>query len=212
MDPAPARLTIVDHPLVQHKVTLLRDQRTPTALFRDLVREISTLLVPDATRDLPWGSVEVDTPLERTFGVRLDGPCVVVPILRAGLGMAEAFLDLLPFARVGHIGLARNEETLEPHRYLFRLPPDAAAGVVLLVDPMLATGGSAVEALRLLKASGVGSIRLVCIVAAPEGVQAVHRAHPDVPIVTAALDRALDGAGYIRPGLGDAGDRLFGTT
>jgi len=211
MKPPAGRFTMVDPPLVQHKVALLRDHRTPSALFRDLLREITTLLIPEATRDLPWVPIEVDTPLERTGGVRLEGVCVVVPILRAGLGMVDAFLDLLPFAQVGHVGLARDEETLEPHRYFFRIPPDVAKGSVFLLDPMLATGGSAVEAIRMLKEVGARSIRLVCIVAAPGGIEAVHQAHPDVPIVLAALDRELDSEGFIRPGLGDAGDRLFGT-
>ena len=212
--PAPVypNLTISDHPLVRHKLSILRDRSTPTKLFKELVEEIAMLLAYDALRDLPLESVHVDTPLERAAGWRVAGKkLTLVPILRAGLGMVEGVLHLVPSARVGHIGLYRDHATLKPVDYYFKVPGDAAERDFLLLDPMLATGGSAVSAVQSLRRVGATRIRMVCLVAAPEGVQRMAKECPDVPIITAALDRELNGNGYILPGLGDAGDRLFGT-
>jgi uracil phosphoribosyltransferase len=198
--------------LVQHKVSLLRDRATPTKIFKELVDEIAMLMAYEATIDLPLEQVEVTTPLERTVGQRVAGKkLTLVPILRAGLGMVEGILKLVPASRVGHIGLYRDHETLEPVDYYFKIPGDAGERDFFLLDPMLATGGSAVAAISALKRAGAQRIRFLCIVAAPVGVQRVHQAHPDVPIFCAALDRELNDRGYILPGLGDAGDRLFGT-
>lgn len=202
-------LTVVDHPLIQHKLARLRDRETGFTEFRRLAGQIATLMTLEATRDLPTGEVSVMTPLETMAGRSLACRPVLVPILRAGLGMVDGILQLIPEARVGHIGLYRDHATLEPVSYYFKLPPDPAE--VLLLDPMLATGGSAAAAVAGLKAAGAGRIRLLCLVAAPEGVDALGAAHPDVPVFAAALDRELNGQGYIVPGLGDAGDRLFGT-
>lgn len=211
MDAFP-NLTILDHPLIRHKLTMLRERSTPKKLFRELVEEISMLMAYEATRDLPIESHEIETPLEATMQWRLGGKkLVVVPILRAGLGMAEGVIRLLPSARVGHIGLQRDHETLLPSDYYFRIPAEPEARDFLVLDPMLATGGSASAAIRALEAGGARRIRLLCLVAAPEGVALLRDRHPEVHIFTAALDRELDGNGYIRPGLGDAGDRLFGT-
>jgi uracil phosphoribosyltransferase len=205
-------LTIARHPLIQHKVTLLRDRRTPTKIFKELLDEIAMLMAYEATSDLPLEPVDVDTPLERTTGVRVSGKkLVLVPILRAGLGMVEGVLRLVPGARVGHIGLYRDHNTLEPVDYYFRVPGDAAARDFFLLDPMLATGGSAVSAVGSLKRAGATRIRFLCVVAAPAGVARLAAAHPDVQVYCAALDRELNAHGYILPGLGDAGDRLFGT-
>ena len=212
--PAPVypNLTISDHPLVRHKLSILRDRSTPTKLFKELVEEIAMLLAYDALRDLPLESVRVDTPLERAAGWRVAGKkLTLVPILRAGLGMVEGVLQLVPSARVGHIGLYRDHATLKPVDYYFKVPGDAAERDFLLLDPMLATGGSAVSAVQSLRRVGATRIRMVCLVAAPEGVQRMAKECPEVPIITAALDRELNGNGYILPGLGDAGDRLFGT-
>jgi uracil phosphoribosyltransferase len=210
-DPFPT-LTVLDHPLIQHKLAHLRARRSPKKLFRELVDEITTLMAYEVTRDLPLREVSVRTPLERTTGRKIRGKkLVVVPILRAGLGMVDAVIRLIPGARVGHIGLFRDEETLEPVNYYFKIPPSPEERSFIVVDPMLATGGSASEAVRLLKEAGAGSVRFMCIVAAPEGVEALSRSHPDLPIFAAALDRELDRDGFIVPGLGDAGDRLFGT-
>ena len=205
-------LIIARHPLIQHKVTLLRDRRTPTKIFKELLDEIAMLMAYEATSDLPLESTEVDTPLERTTGARVSGKkLVLVPILRAGLGMVEGVLRLVPGARVGHIGLYRDHDTLEPVDYYFRVPGDAAARDFFLLDPMLATGGSAVSAVSSLKRAGAARIKFLCIVAAPAGIERLAQAHPDVQVYCAALDRELNASGYILPGLGDAGDRLFGT-
>ncbi len=210
--PVAPGLSIVRHPLVQHKMTLLRDRRTPTKIFKELVDEIAMLMAYEATIDLLLEPTEVETPLERTTGQRVAGKkLTLVPILRAGLGMVEGILKLVPSARVGHIGLYRDHETLEPVDYYFKVPADAAERDFLLLDPMLATGGSAVAAINSLKRAGAQRIRFICLVAAPAGVRRVHDTHPDVPIICAALDRELNAQGYILPGLGDAGDRLFGT-
>jgi uracil phosphoribosyltransferase len=205
-------LSIVRHPLVQHKLTILRDRRTPTKIFKELVDEIAMLMAYEATSDLALEATDVETPLERTTGQRVSGKkLTLVPILRAGLGMVEGILKLVPSARVGHIGLYRDHETLEPVDYYFKVPADAGERDFLLLDPMLATGGSAVAAINSLKRAGAVRIRFLCLVASPSGVERVHNAHPDVPILCAALDRELNERGYILPGLGDAGDRLFGT-
>jgi len=204
-------LFVHTHPAIQHKITRLRDEATDRHAFRSLTRRIASLMVYEATRELPTEPVEVRTPLEATRGVRLLGSITIVPILRAGLGMSEGVLDLLPEARVGVIGMARNEQTLEPFEYLANLPTDLNAGPVLLLDPMLATGGSGSAATAYLRRTGAADLRFLCMVAAPEGVRRMLEDHPDVPIHVAALDDRLDENGYIRPGLGDAGDRLFGT-
>jgi uracil phosphoribosyltransferase len=205
-------LTIVDHPLVRHKITLLRDRETSTKTFKELVDEIAMLMAYEATKDLVVEPAPVDTPLESTMGWTVSGKkLVLVPILRAGLGMVEGILRLMPSARVGHIGLYRDHDTLEPVDYYFKVPGDAEARDFLLLDPMLATGGSAAAAVTSLKRAGAHRIRLLCLVAAPEGVRRLAAAHPDVSVLTASLDRELNENGYILPGLGDAGDRLFGT-
>jgi uracil phosphoribosyltransferase len=204
-------LTVLDHPLIQHKLSFLRHHETPKKLFKELVDEIANLMAYEVTRDLPLREVSIDTPLESMVARRIKGKKpVIVPILRAGLGMVEGVARLIPGARVGHIGLYRNEETLDPVEYYFKIPPPEGRDFIL-VDPMLATGGSASAAMTFLKDRGVESLRFMCVVAAPEGVQRLDRDHPDVPIFTAALDRELDENGFIVPGLGDAGDRLFGT-
>ncbi|HEY4659473.1 MAG TPA: uracil phosphoribosyltransferase [Gemmatimonadaceae bacterium] len=210
--PPTGTLSLVRHPLVQHKLTLLRDRRTPTKIFKELVDEIAMLMAYEATADLALEETEVETPLEHTIGRRVSGKkLTLVPILRAGLGMVEGILKLVPSARVGHIGLYRDHETLKPVDYYFKVPGDTSERDFLLLDPMLATGGSAVAAIDSLKRAGAQRIRFLCLVASPAGVARVHEAHPDVPIICAALDRELDEHGYILPGLGDAGDRLFGT-
>lgn len=205
-------LVVLDHPLIRHKITVLRDRRTSKKKFKELVDEVAMLMAYEVTKELPLQEVEVETPLERTVQWRLRGKkLTVVPILRAGLGMVEGILRLMPSVRVGHIGLYREHDTLQPVDYYFKIPPDAEARDFIVVDPMLATGGSAVAAVSSLKVEGASSIQFMCLVAAPEGVQKMLDAHPDVMVFTAALDRELDENGYIRPGLGDAGDRLFGT-
>ncbi|MBW3618176.1 MAG: uracil phosphoribosyltransferase [Proteobacteria bacterium] len=205
-------LTVLDHPLVQHKLTLLRDKRTSTAAFRQLLREISTLMCYEVTRDLPLEPVTIDTPLETIQAPRIAGKKLVfAPILRAGVGLLEGMLDLVPSARVAHIGLYRDPETLEAVEYYFKAPEDLSERLIIVVDPMLATANTAVAALDRLKARGASNLRLVCLVAAPEGVRRLRQTHGDVPIWAAALDRRLNDHGYILPGLGDAGDRLFGT-
>ncbi|HEX9166750.1 MAG TPA: uracil phosphoribosyltransferase [Gemmatimonadales bacterium] len=204
-------LTVLDHPLIQHKLAILRDKRTPTKEFRALVSEIAMLMTYEVTRDLPTWPVDVETPLETARCRMVAGKkLTLVPILRAGLGMVDGISQLIPSARIGHIGLYRDHDTLKPVRYYFKVPREAARDFYLL-DPMLATGGSAVAAVQQLKEAGAARIRLICIVAAPEGVQDMLTAHPDVPIFSAALDRQLNEHGYILPGLGDAGDRIFGT-
>lgn len=210
--PVHANLTLVRHPLVQHKITLLRSRDTSTKLFKELVEELAMLLAYEATSTLPLEATPVDTPLEGTTGYRVRGKkLTLVPILRAGLGMVEGILRLVPSARVGHIGLYRDHDTLKPVDYYFRVPGDAPERDFLLLDPMLATGGSASAAIASLKRAGAARIVLLCLVAAPEGVRRVLEDHPDVRIIAAALDRELNDHGYILPGLGDAGDRLFGT-
>jgi uracil phosphoribosyltransferase len=205
-------VTVVVHPLVQHKLALLRRASTTTAEFRVLVREISLLLAYEATRDLPLEEVEIETPLERTQVAMLSGKKLcLVSILRAGNGILDGLLDLLPSARVGHIGLFRDPVALVPIEYYLKLPEDVAERQAIVVDPMLATGHSAAAAVARLREAGVTDIRFLCLLAAPEGLMNFHAEHPDVPVFTAAIDRCLDEHGYIRPGLGDAGDRLYGT-
>ncbi len=205
-------LIVFDHPLLAHKITLLRRTDTPKKVFKELIDEISTLMAYEVTADLPSEACEVETPLERTAGTHVHGARItLIPILRAGLGMVEGVMRLLPTMRVGHIGLERAHDTLEPSDYYFKIPPDPEKGHFIVTDPMLATGGSASAAITFLKRSGAKSIRLMCIVAAPEGVAKLASDHPDVPVYSAVLDRELDENGYILPGLGDAGDRLFGT-
>ncbi len=204
-------VTILRHPLVLRDLTVLRDKRTPSHIFRAVLRRTATLMAYEVTRDLRMTPVRISTPLERTDGLRVAQPIVLVPVLRAGLGLVGGFIEVLPDARVGHIGLYRNEETLKPVDYYFKVPRNIAGALVVILDPMLATGGSAVAAVSYLKKRGAKTIRFVSLVAAPEGVRTLRRAHPDVPIFTCALDRQLNRRGYILPGLGDAGDRIFGT-
>jgi uracil phosphoribosyltransferase len=212
MSVATEKVVVVDHPLVQHKLGLLRDETTPTQVFRQLVDEVTLLLTYEATKDLATEEVQIETPLERTTVQRISGKKVAVcPILRAGIGMLDGVLSLISGARVGFIGLYRNEETLEPVEYYVKLPQDIAQRDVILLDPMLATGNSTAAAVSSVKQAGAESIRLIAIIAAPEGVERLQAEHPDVTIVVAAIDRELNQKGYIVPGLGDAGDRLFGT-
>lgn len=207
-----SNVIVVDHPLVRHKLTLLRDRLTPTAQFRQLAREISLLMGYEVTRTLPLEDVPISTPLERMQAPRLAGKKLCfVSILRAGNGILDGMLDLVPSARVGHVGLYRDPGTLMPVEYYVKLPEGVAERLVVVVDPMLATGHSACAAVTRLKQAGAVDIRFVCLIAAPEGLLAFAREHPEVPVFTAAIDRGLDEHGYIRPGLGDAGDRLFGT-
>ena len=205
------RLTVVEHPVLADRLCVLRDRRTPHGAFRLALHEASAIVAIEATRDLPTRDVGIDTPLEPVTARRLGAEVTVVPVLRAGLAMVEGFLSLLPDARVGHLGMQRDERTLSPRGYFERLPEHLDEAHTFVLDPMLATGGSAVHALDRLVEVGARRLSLVCLVAAPEGVAAVHERHPGVPIWTAALDRQLDEHGYIRPGLGDAGDRVFGT-
>jgi uracil phosphoribosyltransferase len=206
------RLVVLDHPLVQHKLALLRDAETTTKDFRHLMGELAAFLCYEATRDLELEECRVRTPLEETPARRVSGKKLgVVAVLRAGLGMLDAVLDLIPVARVGFVGVYRNEETLQPVEYYCKLPSDLAERDVLVLDPMLATGGSSSAALQLCKQRGAVRISLLCMVAAPAGIDRVARDHPDVAVYTAAVDRQLNDVGYILPGLGDAGDRLFGT-
>ena len=212
MSVATERVTVVDHPLVRHKLGLLRDVETPTQMFRQLVNEVTLLLTYEATKDLATEDVEIETPLERTTVPRISGKKVAVcPILRAGVGMLDGVLSLIAGARVGFIGLYRNEETLEPVEYYVKLPADIADRDVIILDPMLATGNSTASAVATVKRAGAQSIRLIAIIAAPEGIERLHALHPDVHVVVAAVDRGLNEKGYIVPGLGDAGDRLYGT-
>lgn len=205
-------LTIVDHPLVQHKLTLMRDKDTPTAVFGQLLREISMLLAYEVTRGLPMTTKPIETPLTEMDAPILAGPkLALVSILRAGNGLLDGMRDLIPSARVGFVGLYRDEETLKPVQYYCKLPDALEKRLTIAVDPMLATGNSSVAAVDLLKQAGAKDIRFLCLLAAPEGVARMKEAHPDVPIVTAALDERLNEKGYIVPGLGDAGDRMFGT-
>ena len=205
-------LTVLDHPLIQHKLSILRDRETSTRDFKQLVSEIATLMAYEATKDLATEPVEIDTPLERMTGRQVAGKkLTLVPILRAGLGMVDGIAQLIPSARVGHIGLYRDHGTLKPVDYYFKIPAAEVERDFYVLDPMLATGGSAVAAVSALKDAGARRIRFLSIVAAPEGVQRLFAAHPEVHVFTAALDRELNDLGYILPGLGDAGDRLFGT-
>jgi uracil phosphoribosyltransferase len=206
-----SNVILIEHPVIQTKLTELRDYATEHRKFRGLLNEIASLMVYEVTRDWPTTPRPIQTPLERTTGNVLSRKVTLVPILRAGLGMAEGVLRLLPDARMGHLGVYRDEKTLEPISYYQKLPPDIAQTEVLVIDPMLATGGSGSAAISILKQAGVTSMKFVCLVAAPEGIQAVHQHHPEVPIYTAAIDRQLNEKGYILPGLGDAGDRIFGT-
>ncbi|MEP6687608.1 MAG: uracil phosphoribosyltransferase [Gemmatimonadales bacterium] len=207
-----ANLTVLDHPLIQHKLSILRDRETSTRDFKQLVSEIAMLMAYEATKDLATEPVEIETPLERMTARQVSGKkLTLVPILRAGLGMVEGIAQLIPSARVGHIGLYRDHDTLQPVDYYFKIPSAEVERDFYLLDPMLATGGSAVAAVGALKGAGARRIRFLCVVAAPEGVRRMLDAHPDVPIFAAALDRQLNAQAYILPGLGDAGDRLFGT-
>jgi uracil phosphoribosyltransferase len=213
MPPSPhPNLTVLGHPLIQHKITLLRDKGTSTRDFKQLVNEIAMLMAYEVTKDLPTEPVSIETPLERMEGRQVAGKkLTLVPILRAGLGMVDGIAQLIPSARVGHIGLYRNHDTLQPVDYYFKIPAGEEARDFFVLDPMLATGGSAVAAVAALKQAGARRVRFLCLVAAPEGVDRMQAAHPDVPVFAAALDRQLNENGYILPGLGDAGDRLFGT-
>jgi uracil phosphoribosyltransferase len=202
----------LEHPLIQHKLTLLRNKKTSTAGFRRIAREISLLMAYEVTRDLPLETVEIETPLETMQAPQLSGKKLcLVPILRAGNGILDGMLDLVPGARVGHIGLYRDPHTLAPVEYYLKLPDDIGDRLVIVVDPMLATGNSAAAAVTRLKQAGAKQIRVVCLISAPEGLYSFHEEHADVPVFTCAIDRCLDDHAYIRPGLGDAGDRLYGT-
>ena len=207
-----SRVTLVDHPLVQHKLTIMRDENTGSKQFRELVKELALFEGYEATRDFPLEDAPVTTPICETTGKRIAGRKVaIVPILRAGLGMVDGLLELIPAARVGHVGMYRDEVTHEPHEYYAKLPSDADQRICLVVDPMLATGGSASAAVQFMKEVGCKHIKLMCIIGAPEGVAVMQKEHPDVDIYVAALDDHLNEHGYIVPGLGDAGDRIFGT-
>lgn len=210
--PSFPNLTVLSHPLIQHKLTLLRDRETTTRDFKQLVNEIAMLMAYEVTKDLATEPVEIETPLERMTGRQVSGKkLTLVPILRAGLGMVEGVAQLMPSARVGHIGLYRDHNSLKPVDYYFKIPGDEVERDFVVLDPMLATGGSGAAAVKALKDAGARRIRFLCIVAAPEGVTRMLEAHPEVPVFTASLDRELNAKGYILPGLGDAGDRLFGT-
>ncbi|WPZ30169.1 uracil phosphoribosyltransferase [Sulfitobacter sp. OXR-159] len=212
MTDTPNHLTIVDHPLVQHKLTIMRDKTTSTAAFRQLLREISQLLAYEVTRGLPMTTKRVETPMQEMDAPTLDGKkLALISILRAGNGLMDGVLELIPSARVGFVGLYRDEETLQPVQYYFKVPEAMEDRLVIAVDPMLATGNSSVAAINLLKQAGATNIIFLCLLASPEGVATMKAAHPDVRIVTASLDEALNEKGYIIPGLGDAGDRMFGT-
>jgi len=205
-------LRLVDHPLVQHKLTLMRRKETSTNGFRRLLGELSTLMAYEVTRDMPTQPIEIETPLETMTGTTIDGKkLVLVSILRAGTGILDGMLSVVPGARVGHIGLYRDPKTLQPVEYYFKMPQDMHERDVIVVDPMLATGNSAVAAIDKVKAMRPKSIKFLCLLTCPEGLATMHKAHPDVPVFTAAVDRQLNDHGYILPGLGDAGDRIFGT-
>lgn len=207
-----SKVCVFDHPLILHKLSILRDKGTSVKEFRELVSEIAMLMCYEATRDLPLEDVEIETPVARATVKRIAGKkLAIVPILRAGLGMVDGMVSMMPNVKVGHIGLFRDPETLEPVKYYFKMPPDIDERDVIVVDPMLATGGSASAAIQFLKDDGVKHIKLMCIIGAPEGVECMQKDHPDVDIYVAALDDHLNEHGYIVPGLGDAGDRIFGT-
>ena len=207
-----SKVIVMDHPLIQHKIGLIRRKETGTKDFREAISEIAALICYEATRELPMGDVEIETPICKTTVKELKGKkMAIVPILRAGLGMVDGMLTLIPAAKVGHIGLFRDPETLKPVEYYCKLPADCAEREIFVVDPMLATGGSSVAAIQMLKDRGFKNIHFMCIIAAPEGVEAMKQAHPDVDMYIGALDEKLNDHGYIVPGLGDAGDRIFGT-
>jgi uracil phosphoribosyltransferase len=210
--PEHPNLYLIDHPLICHKLSILRDRGTGFRAFRAMMAQIAGLMVYEVTRSFPVVEREIQTPLESLNVQTIEAKITVVPVLRAGLGMADGVLEIMPEARVGHLGLIRDKNTLLPARYLSKLPEDLAAGPVVLIDPMLATGGSAAAAAGMLRAAGARDLRMICLVASPEGVVKMREEHPDVAVYSAALDRCLDDEGFIRPGLGDAGDRLFGTT
>lgn len=203
---------VLDHPLLQHKLSILRDENTGVKDFREIVGEVATLMCYEATRDLPLQDVEIQTPVAKAVTKQLAGKkLAIVPVLRAGLGMVEGILTLIPSAKVGHIGLFRDPDTLNPVKYYCKMPTDIAERDVIILDPMLATGGSAIDAITIVKRSHPKSIKFLCVIAAPEGLEALTKAHPDVHIYCAAVDECLNENGYILPGLGDAGDRIFGT-
>ena len=207
-----SKVCVFDHPLIQHKLSILRDKGTSVKEFRELISEIAMLMCYEATRDLPLEDVEIETPVAKATVKRIAGKkLAIVPILRAGLGMVDGMVSMMPNVKVGHIGLFRDPETLEPVKYYFKMPPDIDERDVIVVDPRLATGGSASAAIQFLKNDGVKHIKLMCIIGAPEGVERMQKDHPDVDIYVAALDDHLNDHGYIVPGLGDAGDRIFGT-
>ncbi|MBS7403189.1 MAG: uracil phosphoribosyltransferase [Oscillospiraceae bacterium] len=207
-----SKVTVFDHPLIQHKLSVMREKDTSSKEFRELVSEIAQLMCYEVTRDLPLEEVEIETPVAKAKVKRIAGKkLAVVPILRAGLGMVDGMLNMIPNAKVGHIGLYRDPETLEPVKYYCKMPTDVAERDIIIVDPMLATGGSAVAAITFMKEYGCSHIKLMCLIGAPEGVEKVQESHPDVDIYIAALDEKLNEHGYIVPGLGDAGDRIFGT-
>ena len=206
------KFQVIDHPLIQHKLTMIREKNCGTKVFREVVNEIAMLMAYEVSRDMPLEDVVIETPMGKSTQKTLSGKKVaIIPILRAGIGMVDGILELIPAAKVGHVGLYRDEETLQPHEYFVKLPEDIASRQLFVVDPMLATGGSAIMAIDSLKERGASNIKFVCLVAVPEGVKALQEAHPDVDIYTAALDERLNEDGYIVPGLWDAGDRLFGT-
>ena len=206
------KFQVIDHPLIQHKLTMIREKNCGTKVFREVVNEIAMLMAYEVSRDMPLEDVVIETPMGKSTQKTLSGKKVaIIPILRAGIGMVDGILELIPAAKVGHVGLYSDEETLQPHEYFVKLPEDIASRQLFVVDPMLATGGSAIMAIDSLKERGASNIKFVCLVAVPEGVKALQEAHPDVDIYTAALDERLNEDGYIVPGLGDAGDRLFGT-
>lgn len=206
------KFEVLDHPLIQHKLTIIREKNCGTKVFREMVNEISTLMAYEVSRDMPLKDIEIETPIAKSTQKMLAGKKVaIVPILRAGLGMVDGFLNMIPAAKVGHVGMYRDEKTLKPVEYFVKLPSDISQRQLFVVDPMLATGGSAIMAMDMLKKRGASNIKFMCLVAAPEGVKALRDAHPDIDVYTAVLDDHLNEDGYIVPGLGDAGDRLFGT-
>lgn len=206
------KFEVLDHPLIQHKLTIIREKNCGTKVFREMVNEISTLMAYEVSRDMPLKDIEIETPIAKSTQKTLAGKKVaIVPILRAGLGLVDGFLNMIPAAKVGHVGMYRDEKTLKPVEYFVKLPSDISQRQLFVVDPMLATGGSAIMAMDMLKKRGASNIKFMCLVAAPEGVKALRDAHPDIDVYTAALDDHLNEDGYIVPGLGDAGDRLFGT-